>query len=63
MMKQLGRPAKLTGAEKREIFSRLDTQAKFALELEIKMERHLGFLYSQLEALRREIEQLKKPTA
>lgn len=62
-MSQIGRPAKLTGVEKRQIFSRLNTQAKFALELEIKMERHLSFLYSQLEALRREIDQLKKTTA
>ena len=62
-MNQIGRSAKLTSAEKKEIFSRLNTQAKFALELEVKMEMHLGFLYSQLESLRREIDQLKKPTA
>jgi hypothetical protein len=63
MSNPVGRPAKLTGAEKREVFSRLDTQAKFALELEMKMERQLSYLYGYIQELRQEINQLKNPTA
>lgn len=63
MSNPVGRPAKFTGAEKREILSRLNTQAIFALELEMKMERQLSYLYGYIQELRQEINQLKNPTA